>query len=293
MFILKKQATQKVCNSTAIIGSARSGTTIVGKIVGSFEKIEYFFEPELLFSLFANKDQISENFFKQLYETYLYEDLFVNAVTGRKLNLRKIDDSSIFFTHSSEEVENRLHIDHLKERFISENNICYKIPDFTHMFSEVTSMYPKMRTIQVIRDPISTINSIMEKGWFSDHSLQKANIIWPLDLSCKIPKPHWASKITPTDWNNYSELDRCCYYYESQTIQLQDCNNLLVKYDDLLQDPFSVTKKMAKHIGAKPSNLTKDILQSVKMQSSTNHTPNRYMSSNMIEKLVQLYESQI
>lgn len=293
MYNISKTGSEKASSSIAIIGSARSGTTIVGKIVGSFVGVEYFFEPELLFSLIANKSQMSDVLFMNLYESYIYEDLFVNAISGRKLNLRESDDSCIYFSQARDEVRDRLSAVVRKNDFSTANRICYKIPDFTDVFGDISKIYPRMKTLQVVRDPISTINSLMDKAWFSDENLLGGINIWPLDSSCQVPKPHWARGIMDDDWVAFSQLERCCYYYRSQTVRLSGCNNLVVKYADLVMDPFSTTEKMADHIGAVYSKNTREVLLSVDNQSTTNKRPNKYMDSKTMRDLTDLYEGHI
>jgi len=44
-------ASDKVNSSILISGVARSGTTIVGKLISSFDGVEYSFEPPMMFTL--------------------------------------------------------------------------------------------------------------------------------------------------------------------------------------------------------------------------------------------------
>lgn len=78
-----------------ITGPARSGTSLLGNIPSTLKKTEYFFEPELLYSLLPVMKSVPKNQWQLIYETYLSEELFFNRITGRKLNFRKKDISYI------------------------------------------------------------------------------------------------------------------------------------------------------------------------------------------------------
>ena len=55
--ITLKETIKKKINSNTIwlTGPARSGTSIIGKIIASFKSTEYFYESDLFVSLFALK----------------------------------------------------------------------------------------------------------------------------------------------------------------------------------------------------------------------------------------------
>ena len=69
---LNKQIFDKCNECIVITGCARSGTTILSKIIHSFSNVELSFEPPMLFSLFPLINKLSQNDWKLLYETYLY-----------------------------------------------------------------------------------------------------------------------------------------------------------------------------------------------------------------------------
>ena len=75
------------CNKAVLIsGSARSGTTILAKILHSFKNVELAFEPPVLYSLFALLPELEEKQWRLLYETHLYEEFFRDALSGRAIN---------------------------------------------------------------------------------------------------------------------------------------------------------------------------------------------------------------
>jgi len=78
-----------------ITGVGRSGTTILGKIIHSFEGVEYVYEPYTIQALLPLLTTIEKDHWKNLYHSYLYEDIFMGAVAGRNVNLNEMDDSCI------------------------------------------------------------------------------------------------------------------------------------------------------------------------------------------------------
>ena len=90
---IKNQIESKIIWLT---GCARSGTTIIGNILGSMNGVEYFFEPDSLKSIFFIKNKMDIKSWSLLFETYLYRDLINNSLNNRKVNLNKKEDSYIF-----------------------------------------------------------------------------------------------------------------------------------------------------------------------------------------------------
>ncbi len=94
------------CNKAIVVaGCYRSGTTILGKLISSFENIEYYYEPPTLMSLLPVIDNIPQNYWKLLYESYIYEDFYINSQAGRRYNFRKDDDSCIYDIRTSSYIE--------------------------------------------------------------------------------------------------------------------------------------------------------------------------------------------
>ena len=67
MLSLDKKISKK-CNEAIIIsGGARSGTTIIGKVLHSLKNVEYAFEPPALFALFPLINDLPKKIWKLLY----------------------------------------------------------------------------------------------------------------------------------------------------------------------------------------------------------------------------------
>ena len=99
-FALSEQVETVVQQAIFITGSARSGTTSLGELVGSMAPSEYFLSHRYFFSLFSLLQQLEPSAARLLFQTYLYEDLLIPTLSGRNINLREQDDSS-YCAHKS------------------------------------------------------------------------------------------------------------------------------------------------------------------------------------------------
>ena len=101
--------TNKILQKTTwITGCARSGTTVLGKILSTLKGVEYAYEPEIFFSLIPLIHNVEKKYWTNIYETYLIEDLFFNLCLGRKINLKKNDDSSIYNSLNKKQIKQKL-----------------------------------------------------------------------------------------------------------------------------------------------------------------------------------------
>jgi len=109
MNILDVNSKEKIIDKMIVIGgSARSGTTIMGKLINSMKNVEYFFEPPILTSLLLKKDELSNRSLIELLQFYFFDDFLLNSLSGRYINLNKNDDSCIYFVKNDEDIKNRI-----------------------------------------------------------------------------------------------------------------------------------------------------------------------------------------
>lgn len=257
------------CNEAIVVsGGARSGTTIVGKILHTFQDVEYTFEPPMLFSLFALLPVVGEGQWKLLYETYLYEEFLMNALAGRGLNCNSVDDSSIFRVKPKELVEERLRYSLRKsdaERQAKDSKLAYKMPDIVPLLPKVKQYYPGTRIIIMTRKAPEVFNSILEKRWLSSQNLKDKNLNWPNRFADGLRIPFWVDPKDDELWYNMDELHRIAYYYlmiNKPIKQIQGC--ITVKYDDLIKNPISTIRSLADILGLEWGEKTDEILKTVR-----------------------------
>lgn len=255
-------------NSAIIIsGSAKSGTTIVGKIIHSFKNVEYEYEPPFLFTLISTIHNFSKDDWKLLYETYLYEDFFLNSICGRRINCNKIDESSIYRTKSLLEIKSKLSSSIPKnklEYIASQYSLAYKIPDVTNFLKKLTEYYSGSRVVIVNRDAIGTINSLLQGRWFHDENI-KSNVIWPFRICKNLHVPCWVKKNDDEKWLKMSEIDRCAYYYIMVNEGAEGIQSKIdISYNELLKCPAHVVKKLSERLALSYGEKTEEIITQVK-----------------------------
>lgn len=281
--ISNPQAHDALTNSTVITGLARSGTTIVGRLVGSLKKVEYFFEPPQFIPIMLS--EFKHNWEKKLLlESYFYNDLLLSALAGRGLNTNYSDDSSIYSMKAEEEIEKRLKVSLGRKDLISmaqEAKLVFKTPAATHLVCEFFQLFPRSKVIYIHRRPSEVIASLVQKGWFANPDASTSPL-WPLRRSsCNRVVPWWLEDGDTEIYFESTELDRCALYYITHMRAMLGLEPLLMNYDDLIEKPDRFVQKICEINGLEFGALTKRIIQSVGRRSSGN-------AINVIEKLSSL-----
>lgn len=258
----------KKCEEAIIIsGSARSGTTIIGKLLHSFKGVEYAFEPPMLFSLFALLPVLPKEEWKLLYETYLYEEFLMNALAGRGLNCNLSDDSSIYRVKDKHLIAERLEQSLRKdeaEKKAETSKLVYKIPGITPFLTRLKKYYPGSTVVIMTRKAFEVFNSIMEKGWFRSETLKRKNRTWPNHFIRELRIPFWVDGPDKVAWYRMNEIERIAYYYlriNRSVSELSDC--IIIRYEDFIKSPGRILQKLADRLGLTPGEKTEEILNTV------------------------------
>lgn len=293
---LSPKIQKKVRNTVLITGSARSGTSIFGKLFGSLDQTEYFFEPSTLFSFFSVLETLPVREARLLFDTFVYEELLVGALSGRGINLRRQDDSSIRNTKSEAEIARRLESAARKDDLNTHiANIAIKMPDFVNRLPVISHTLGLHRLVILIRDPSSTINSLLRRGWFTDRSLQSGAIVWPNYWVGQVPVPHWVPADWLEAWSFMSERDRAALYYITQT-ELPDRisdTSVIFDYSQMLDRPRALLGAVADHFGLDFGCRTGDILATVGVQDTTEPFELSLLCEDLRERVIEAYRKAI
>ena len=265
-------ASEKCNDAILITGMARSGTTILGKLLHSLLGVEYIFEPPLLFSHIPKISDMSKNDWCLLYETYLYEDQLLGILGGRSINCNEIDDSSIYKVKSKLDIDKRLLSTHRKSELIeiarsSDVKLAYKMPDIFPFVPELLQYYPDMHVINMYRNPVDVLNSIIQKEWFTDNSIKNGGIIWPNYDVGGMYVPFWVKKDNIEGWLEMDEFSRAGYYIERMLLPIREIESpFIIDYDSLVSSPKEILSTIKEKLNLKDGNKTKDIVDSIKYQ---------------------------
>lgn len=265
---LDKKIQNQCENSIFITGSARSGTTIFGKIIHSLENVEYFYEPPILYSLFPLLKSIGENDWKLLFETTLYEQLFIDSLAGRSINTNLNDDSSVYLVKTKEEIESRLNSDKRKKELeiIAKNyTIAYKVHSIMPFVPDLQRFYKNLNITIILRDPVYIINSIIKKEWFNDYNLINTNENWPNYFHKGMKVPFWVSE-DDIDWfYTMPPQDRSVYYILRMYEPIPEIKSpYIIHYNELLNNTEKVISKFADKWDLKFGEKSKELIDSVK-----------------------------
>ena len=113
----------------------------------------------MLFSMMPLINIMPESQWKLLYETYLYEEFFVNAICGRSINCNRSDDSSIYNVKGAKLIEGRLNrsIGKVKAELIgSDHTLAFKMPDIVPFIPLMLQYYPNTRVVIMKREVSSS-----------------------------------------------------------------------------------------------------------------------------------------
>jgi len=263
---ISQNAKIKVNDAILISGSARSGTTIMGQVVHSMKNVEYSFEPPVLFTLMPFIDSLKKDEWKLLYETYLYEEFFINAICGRSINCNTFDDSSIYKVKSSSDISSRISQSIRKyeaESIGKDRVIAYKMPSITPLFPKVIDYYPDTRLILMRRGAVATINSLLEKKWFSNVGLSN-NASWPFLIKNNVNVPYWVCEEDVDLWLSMDEINRCAYYYVKASKMEGLDSAIVVQYEDLVSNPVGVITSLSDSLNLDFGPKTHEVISTIK-----------------------------
>lgn len=293
---LGKQALNIAPKFALISGSARSGTTIMGRLMASCHNTEYRFEPPLLTSLYALLDSLPQAQWKLLHDTYLYEEILMGGLSGRSLNTNKVDDSSSYKYLSEEVIATRLSRS-LRRKDIESNLssnpplIAYKMPDLVPYLNTLKAYYPSCKIITMRRKLLPTLNSLLQKKWFSiGLAGDMSNQIFPsYDHKCEsldaINLPYWLPKTDFEWWAQADEINRSVYYYFCNTPD--DCEFFTVDYEEFLVRPQAVFDQLSEYLNLSRGPKTEQIIASIRPQE-TSYNSNKNTFANLdIQSIIQ------
>lgn len=262
-----KRNINKILNNTIwITGCARSGTTILGKILSTLKSVEYAFEPEYLYTLLPKIHSFDKRNWLNLYNTYLIEELFFNLCNGRKINLKKIDESYIGHSLSSKDLKAKLKINISRidfENFLKKNekNLVIKIPNISRNLVALEKYYPKNKFIITVRNGKLISNSIIKKKWFQNNN----------NLPLIYKNPDLFGKNINKKWLKLNEKEKTEEYIKQVNKSCKKLKNKHVfVYENLIKDPDKEINKICKFLNLKKTIKTKEVIKTVKRIGHSN-----------------------
>jgi hypothetical protein len=260
-------------NRTVIItGVGRSGTTILGKVVGSMTPCFYLFEPALL--KFIREFPLSETFGRILFEDYL-----LPLVHGRG-NMNPNDWSCMKEYES--EVSIIIRQEYLKRRsdairYIQKNEPRWiiKSNEFQHLFDNSDFHFPGCRYIHIIRNGYDVVDSSLRRGWYTDDycnsdivefSYSDFDVAVPIFILDDKDRYNWSS------WNPATRAACAWRHLTTEGIKRKNAapdSMFQFRYEDFCKRPREYATKIATWTGMKLTPLTLSHIKSIKNTTRT------------------------
>ena len=272
-------------NMIVVTGIYRSGTTITGKVIGSFKDIEYAYDPPLLFHLayLRHLDRVKDSELLNLVKIYLYYDYYLNYLHGR-YNLRIKDEGScvLHMKPCKEVLEKLFAVDSVEHAFSRDSNdrarFSFKFCNLYDLLELLVDEYPKIKVVDMKRDLKRVLASMMAKKWFFDESLKDDNtVLWPFyALDGYVKTPYIVNESDLDLWNRLNNVSRtaymCCKLAEKK-IRFRDfiINNekhggmyLELKYEEFIANPIDQVRIIYDFTGAACGDMTSQVVNTIK-----------------------------
>jgi hypothetical protein len=268
-----------------ITGVGRSGTTVLGKLVGSMDPAIYLFEPAafkyLPFLLHA--DPAQSGAYAEMIRSLVTEDYLLPAAQGRSLNWNPREDSYVGHYLPEEEVRRRWReLSRRSEvlRFLRHRPPMWvvKTTEYQTLFDATRAVFAGARFVQAVRNGGEVVSSALKRGWYSDEYLNRALVDW-----ARRPEPGgvalpWyldeASREAFASWGPATRAAAVWRVLTEAGLAWQaehpdEC--LTVRYEELVARPEEVVDGLARHLGLEPTELTRRHLASVRAHRPTQH----------------------
>jgi len=246
-----------------ITGVGRSGTTILGKVLGSMMPVYYLFEPVIM--RYFPKYVVLANEFKGI----LFEDYFLSLIQGRKINPRKEDDSYCGNYHNESRPEwSRSRVGTIE--LLEFSRKCYfshlyviKIPEFQPYFDNAKLIFSGVHFIHIIRDGNACIGSAVERGWYTDKFMKEGMLE---HTNCE-GAPWFMDEESQRYWPIWNQETRCAAIWRCciEKGRLDDTDRgYTIRYEEFIEKPEEFANTMKYLYGVEPTEITERHIRMIK-----------------------------
>lgn len=269
---------QRMC---IVTGVGRSGTTILGKLIGSMSPSVYLFEPlfvRLMPLLIERTDPGMRPAMSQFMLSVLFEDYIANVVNGRSLNFNQTDDS--FYGNYIEHADLERRWDTLTRRDdllrlleSRPTSFVVKIPEFQPLFDLAEGLFPEPKYIQITRNGFDVIASASKRGWYSDDFLNRNFLDWMEKGSGSNLMPWYVDDVSREHFPRWTQTTRAASVWRRLTeigldyVASHPDRSRNLSYEMLATDPEETTADLGSWLGLTSTEITKRHLRAVEQHS--------------------------
>lgn len=227
-----------------VTGAGRSGTTILGKIIGSMEPAYYLFEPSIM-KFCRDPESL---------RAVVFEDYFLLQTQGRAGNFRnESDDSYIgnYNTHIPGPVDRESSL-----RECLQSKLVIKLTEYQPVMNFARTVFPGCQFVHIVRNGNDVVDSACRRGWYTDEWM-KTGYLDLLDNDV----PWFIDETSKRLWGKWNQETRAACVWRCSTQEGVGDDVLLLKYNDLAETNFD---GLAKHLNLKMSDLTRKHIKGIK-----------------------------
>ena len=256
--------------SVLVCGCGRSGTSITSSLIASYRDFEYSFDPPVVHWILSLSKGLDADLAKLL-EIYLYREVFRGALSSRYLNSNRLDLSSALRFKSKSEIDWRTKApldQSLSDEKENRHRLCVKVTDAAFKLPFIKHFLPGIAIVGVVRNPLDTVSSILDKCWFSDTGDEMSvyeTIPFRLEPSgLKIPL--WLSDDDLDLWIGATEEERAVIYYLRSNFSLLAHlkSAVIINYDWFVENAYKCSNLLQDFLKVRQGDYTDQILQSVR-----------------------------
>jgi hypothetical protein len=283
-----------------ITGVARSGTTIVGKIIGSFENAHYLFEPSIFYLIppLIKEKQLSKKEGGNLLKSVLFEDFYLQMMSGRYVNFNKKDDSYIGEYVDIKDVEDRWYKFERKVDlmdYLEKNDYLFvlKMPDIQPFYDLLAELFPSIKFIELFRDGNGVISSSIRRDFYSISDLNERLVMWSY-MTNKLRVPWFIDEKNRDIFSKWNHQTRVAHIWRVQTeygLKFASKSKNILRYnlDDFGKKPEDFVKKAEKFLDRKRTDITNKNIRSVETFKQRKYSDNTSdVASPEKEKFIEL-----
>jgi len=238
-----------------IVGCSRSGTSILGKIIGSLANTYYLYEPAIM--------KYGEMAFENI-RAILFEDYFLPIIQGRNLNTNKSEHSYWGNYYYGKDILKRQQILSSREKaleYVKTNKpyLVIKTNESQHQlqYYDIFRKIFNAKRIHIIRNGIDVVSSSIKKGWYTDKHLEII-VDYLVDGI-----PHY---IEEDEFLKYDQITRCACVWRTLT-EINNRYDYVIRYESIISD----TTKFILENNLKMTPLTIKHLKSIRDHKKTKH----------------------
>ena len=238
-----------------ITGAGRSGTTIMGKVLGSMRPAHYLFEPFML------RMGSVEHYDAEIVRQNLFEDLLLPTIQCRSINWNKKDwtywgnhmnhdDVRWAWGQLSRRDDVIKYIERVRPYWIIKN------PEAQPIMDELCEIFPGVQFLHMIRDGIDVITSAVSRGWYTDEYCEYQG--------CSF----WVDDEALEHFDDYDRATKaaCVWRCLNDTFiaKRKGLNSINMKYEHLAAEPEKIVDQLERIYGLRSQPITRMHIEDIK-----------------------------